>query len=477
MKFMRYCLAAMLFGATILSADDESDQARQIRFYFSADYASFRAADSLVYLEFYAALDRKVLTFKRLEEEGNKFAAEFLVEAEISRQGQVLQNRIWRSRDTLDSLDTHALNMTIPIIGAFTVPPDEYQLELRLTDLFGENRRQSVKFPIRAVSYQKGLVISDLQLAMSIERDAAAGSFTKNGFKVLPHPAAVYGIGMPILYCYAEIYNLAPGESEEGRKYSVTYRVLDSDGKEAKTFPAQVRSKPGESSVLVQNLNVVTLVSGTYQLEVKVRDHQTGAEAKAAHRFFVYRPDDFAAGGAAFQAMEKSQGQGSPGIDADRYDVMKEEELDLEFDWVRYIAKPEELSTWKKLNLAGKREFIKEFWAARDATPGTPINEFKEEYLARVRMANALYRGPFKDGYKGDRGRVLLLYGKPDEIERFPSSSDAREYQIWHYYSIQGGVDFIFVDKRSMNDLELVHSTARGEIYDPDWMRFIDVNY
>ncbi len=455
----------------------EGSEPRQTKFFFSADWNCFRAADSLVYLEFTASLDRRVLTYQRDSGEGNGFSAEFLVEATLLKENEPLQNRVWRSRDSLDSLDERALNMTIPIIGGFTMPPGDYELELRITDLFGENRRQSVKFPIHAVSYHQGLHLSDLLLAMSIERDPSPGPFNKNGFKVMPNPANLYGIGLPMLYFYAEIYNLALATGDSGAHYTVICRILDSDGKEAKTFPEQTRKKPGSSAVLVQNLNVVTLVSGTYTLEVQVKDLESGETASSSHKFFVYRQDDFVAGGAAFQKLDVPVGQGSPGLDAGRYDAMTEEELDQEFEWVRYIAKAEELRTWKKLNLAGKREFIKEFWAARDATPGTPANEFKDDYLGRVQMANALYRGPFKDGYKGDRGRVLLLYGKPDEIERFPSGSDVREYQIWHYYSIQGGVYFVFVDKRSMNELELVHSTARGEIYDPDWQRFIDVNY
>ena len=156
---------------------------------------------------------------------------------------------------------------------------------------------------------------------------------------------------------------------------------------------------------------------------------------------------------------------------------MTEEELDLEFDQAKYIAERDEVRTWNRLNLEGKREYIKEFWAKRDETPGTPANEFKEEYLGRVQLVNQMFRGTFREGWKSDRGRIMLIYGKPDEIERFPGSSDAKEYHFWNYYSIQGGVQFVFVDKRGMNDLELVHSTARGELYDPDWTRWIDPNY
>ncbi|RLD14257.1 hypothetical protein DRI50_05700, partial [candidate division KSB1 bacterium] len=259
--------------------------------------------------------------------------------------------------------------------------------------------------------------------------------------------------------------------------YKISYKVLDADGNEAKTFPDQVRKKPGTSSVAINNLNVVTLVSGAYTLVVSVTDMDSKQTTEMSHKFFVYREADFADGGAAFQKVKVNQSQGSPGLDASRYDSMMEKELDLEFAYTGYIAQREERKTWKKLNLEGKREYIKEFWARRDPTPGTPANEFKSDYLGRVHLANTMYRGTFVDGWKTDRGRVLLVYGKPDEIERSPAGSDSKEYHVWHYYSIQGGIYFVFADKRNLGDLELVHSTARGELYDQDWKRWIRPDY
>ena len=93
-----------------------------------------------------------------------------------------------------------------------------------------------------------------------------------------------------------------------------------------------------------------------------------------------------------------------------------------------------------------------------------------------MQHANQQYKGNFREGWRTDRGRVLLIYGRPDEIERFPFSNQNRSYEVWHFYQVQGGVDFIFVDKREMGDYELVHSTARGELYDPEWTRWIDPN-
>ena len=464
-------LSPILFSQA--TAPDSSAQ-KQTEFTFSADWNRFRAADSLVYLEYTIALNRNVLTFKQ---DSSKYIAEFLVEAEISDGDSVLGRQAWRSRDEVDSLSNETLGLVIPLINSFILKPGKYFLELKLTDLFGEDRTRSVKFAVEAEKFSSKLSLSDVQISSHIEREKSDNQFVKNGYKVLPNPGGVYGLEMPILYTYFELYNLAPTPEGGIGEYTITYTVYDADGNEVKSYPDQVRKKPGTSSVAINNLNVVTLVSGAYRLQVQVTDMDLNETVDSGCKFFVYREADFSKGGAAFQRIEVETGQGSPGVDASRYDTMMEKELDLEFDIAGYIATRDERKTWKKLNLEGKREYIKEFWATRDETQGTPSNEFKDKYLGRAQLANTTYRGTFVDGWKTDRGRVLLVYDKPDEIERFPGSSDSNEYHVWHYYAIQGGVYFVFADKRNMGDLELVHTTARGELFDPEWRRWITPDY
>ncbi len=76
-----------------------------------------------------------------------------------------------------------------------------------------------------------------------------------------------------------------------------------------------------------------------------------------------------------------------------------------------------------------------------------------------------------REGYRADRGRVHIVYGPPDDIERHPNETDSRPYEIWSYNNIQGGVIFVFVQKNSGGDYELVHSTHRNELRDDNWDR------
>lgn len=148
-----------------------------------------------------------------------------------------------------------------------------------------------------------------------------------------------------------------------------------------------------------------------------------------------------------------------------QYMAMDEQELDREFQWTRYVSMDDERKQYEALQgVDAKRKFLSDFWRARGL--GT-----REEYLARIAYANTNFRILSRDGYKTDRGRVMVMYGQPDDIDRHPNETETRPYEIWSYNNIQGGVIFVFVLKNAAGDYELVHSTHRDELHDENWDR------
>ncbi|MHB1049824.1 MAG: GWxTD domain-containing protein, partial [Bacteroidota bacterium] len=157
--------------------------------------------------------------------------------------------------------------------------------------------------------------------------------------------------------------------------------------------------------------------------------------------------------------------------------TMTEEDLDKEFEQSRYVAMSNEIDRYKKLQgVESKRKALFEFWTARDQDKATAINEIKQEYFRRVAYADNQYRTGFRDGWKTDRGRVYIVYGPPDEVERHANELDVKPYEIWFYNSIQGGVQFVFGDRTGFSDYILLHSTHRNELRDDNWMRQIQSN-
>lgn len=81
---------------------------------------------------------------------------------------------------------------------------------------------------------------------------------------------------------------------------------------------------------------------------------------------------------------------------------------------VQWIMTADETKAWKALKTDDEASrFIDLFWARRDPTKGTRKNEYRDEFHARVKAADAMLGEPRKKGSMGDRGRVYLLLGDP----------------------------------------------------------------
>ena len=118
---------------------------------------------------------------------------------------------------------------------------------------------------------------------------------------------------------------------------------------------------------------------------------------------------------------------------------------------VSYIITNEERTAFKALKTDEEREqFIEQFWLRRDPTPDTVDNEFKEEHYARIAYANERFASGIP-GWKTDRGRIYIIWGKPDEIESHPSggtydrpieqgggTTSTFPFEVWRYRYIEG---------------------------------------
>jgi GWxTD domain-containing protein len=138
---------------------------------------------------------------------------------------------------------------------------------------------------------------------------------------------------------------------------------------------------------------------------------------------------------------------------------------------VRWIITAEEVQAFKQLSNDEERDqFIEQFWLRRDPTPDTVENEFKEEHYRRIAYANEHFAAGIP-GWKTDRGRIYIVWGKPDEIESHPSgglynrdisegggSTSTYPFERWRYRYLEGiGNEVIleFVDQCMCNEYRL----------------------
>lgn len=77
-----------------------------------------------------------------------------------------------------------------------------------------------------------------------------------------------------------------------------------------------------------------------------------------------------------------------------------------------------------------------DFWKQKDPTPNTAFNEAMATYFERVDYAFFNYQTiSEKDGSKTDRGKIYILHGAPDEVERILESDKAKE--VWSYENLE----------------------------------------
>jgi GWxTD domain-containing protein len=128
------------------------------------------------------------------------------------------------------------------------------------------------------------------------------------------------------------------------------------------------------------------------------------------------------------------------------------------FSKVRYIITPEERKVFLNLPPSERDKFIEEFWKKRDTNPSTEVNEFKEEYYAKIEEANKLFKGGGQ-GWLSERGRVYMLLGPPEQRETYPQGINlyGKPTEIWHY----GLVSIVFIDYSWGGDYQLLPESAQ----------------
>ncbi len=118
---------------------------------------------------------------------------------------------------------------------------------------------------------------------------------------------------------------------------------------------------------------------------------------------------------------------------------------------VVYIITDEEREAFLHLQTNEERDqFIESFWQRRNPNPDASYNDFKEEHYRRIAYANEHFAAGIP-GWKTDRGRIYIEYGKPDEIESHPSggtyerpteegggSTSTFPFEKWRYRYIEG---------------------------------------
>lgn len=139
-----------------------------------------------------------------------------------------------------------------------------------------------------------------------------------------------------------------------------------------------------------------------------------------------------------------------PRFVCDEKNPSTESEYEEWFRGVSLISTYHEQETFEGLSdKAGRAAFVDNFWLRRDPNPDTTVNEFRDEYCARIREARSF--AAEKSGWLTDRGMTLVYLGMPDEVVKGTGEYDGFKnvsYETWRFNYIQnvGSISFTFID-------------------------------
>jgi GWxTD domain-containing protein len=461
MKHYRsYSHCVLLFCLLNLQMLSQTTHAVQNRFVLNADYSRFWQNDSTMYVEISTAVYPSLTVLKQ-DSLGYHGKIDLIILIQDTTSGVFVHTD--RFNIPINLVDSASLARTKSMVNntTYALGCGSYKVSVLGVDVFDRLRRDSSLFWVDIIKRPDTAVLSDIELCSSItESSDQKDIFYKNTYRVIPNPNCVYGsTTFPLVFTYMEFYNL-----KTGMTYAIKAQIVDSKGV-VKKQRTHLRRFSMPNVVDVTTLNVTSIRSGKFNYEVILSDTLGNEIAKSQRPIFLYNPNV-----QSTQATILSEGSAV-------YAGFSFDELAEEFRIAKYVTRSEDNKAFDKLTtVEARQEFLQNIWTRVEKEELGRLNLTRSVYLQRVQTANQRYKTYAKEGWRTDQGRVLVLYGEPDEIQRFTNSSDSKPYEIWNYHQIEGGVEFVFIDLTGFNEYCLVHSTKRDELQDASWEQLLKRN-
>jgi len=447
-KISNYVLV-FLFGVLLIS---NSVLANNNEISFALDYASFSDQQGPSIVEIYYSINRYQLTWKKQKD--GKFIGTYQINTTLySDEKVIFSNDMELNDETSDTILVKS-NQNIPDQLMLRVSPGNYQLVVKVKDKYS-NKTSTLQIPMQVKSFSSdSLDISDIEIGSYAVKTTTENKFTKFGlYDIIPYAQREYSEKLSDITIYVEIYNLTVLDNK-ANNYTYWFEIMSLDNEVIKTFEKKTIDTPGHYSIIIDKFNIADLESGIYYGKLNIVDNNNGQKASVSEKIYFTGPADQSSTDDLFAKMVRERSKS---------------ELDSIFNNIQCLMTNNEKRMFKKSNLIGKQSFLIGFWEKHDTNPQTAINEYRIKIEQRINYTIDKYSTSMTKGPSTDRGRTVIKYGIPDEVEKKPSTTDSCPYEIWKYYSMEGGAEFIFYDPNGFGDYELLHSSKRGERHNPNW--------
>ena len=388
---------------------------------FYVDCAGFRETQGENWrLEVYYKIFNNKLSFVKSE---NKFQASYeLALTVLDKDNQQITASSIEEDYIVDKYEETASSENF-LVNQITcsIPSGEYKARIKLTDLVSHQSWMVEKSTQRTTIDPRKTTLSGIEFAQTISEQISNPKFDKGGKEVIPNVSRIFGEPDSRMFLYYEIY---PAE-EEDKSLVLKYGLQNNRTKDRVRTIMDTLENKGITITQIDSLYVGDLPEEEYTLTLELLNSKNKAITSVREVFQIEW---------SILSFLKT-------------DYLKAVEQ------LRYIASPEEMDELKKAKGEERLKKWTEFWKSKDPTPDTPENELMNEYFRRIKYANLNFSVSNKKGHLTDMGRVYVIYGHPDEVERYPFEMDKKPSVTWYYY--KNNIEVLFVDETGTGEYEL----------------------
>lgn len=376
---------------------------------------------------------------KLVQKEGKQVSLLQIASKVTTMDGIVVLDKNWETEVSFDT--ARELNsMVVNDRWGMMLEPGEYRVYVTVQDKENKNSGYvDSKISIHRIAQQR-INVSQIQFVNKLEEKET--SRVEAHQNKIPNTARRFGIFNPVLQFYYEVY---ADQENVGKELIANFSIKDLAGKEVKSITG-VDIKLNEATIgLSQAINISKLQSGVFCLEITLKDTSSTFSVSTKRNFEIIQADYFT-----------------------KTLFIKKEDSEIIEHILGYIATPEQLDLYKRLNSSGKAYFIIQFFRNLDPIPETDKNEYLETLFERYHYSKLKFGWGKTEGWASERGRVFIQNGKPNEIEYHNFDANSKPYEVW-YYRRDREIYFVFGDLQNDGRLVLIHSTKEGEVINQDW--------
>jgi GWxTD domain-containing protein len=128
-------------------------------------------------------------------------------------------------------------------------------------------------------------------------------------------------------------------------------------------------------------------------------------------------------------------------------------DLDRAVEQLRYILPPKRFRDLQEAPMSRRKALFDEFWDSVDPDSSTEANELMAEYYRRAEFADRRFSWSRFAGWRSDRGRIYMINGDPDQVERGGGGMDEPAWERWSYEN--SGREYLFIDRQGFGDYQL----------------------